>query len=281
MENMEQDMGKKGTCMPYAIDKGGQDAKRECRTNVGINALSKISDNPFDVLSQSLYKKSEVSCKELPSKKSLIEDSIFEELLLKPKAKPKTESRKMPYGIFTSMALVADKEIQVGERRMYKFPFEVETKNDGSQLFEKMYSEYLIAAKSVFKEYKRSNIRFYMKLKNDFLLFDSYLRASSGMKKDLIKNEIEFKEEGTFLIVKGIEVALVFDYIINIPMSPSFSIPFILSENQFENGILFSVRLQKRRAIREGKKILYSYELQGPFWAEDYKELVDLHTRIV
>lgn len=281
MENTGPNVGVEGVSKSGAKGKDGQGTKRRCGIDGRINALSKISDNPFDVLSQSLYKKNEISCKELPSEQNPMEDSVFEELLLKTKSEPKNEEKKLCYGIFTSMALVADIEIQIQERRMYKFPFEVETKNDGSQLFEKMYSEYLIAAKSVFREYKRSSIRFFMKLKNDFLLFDSCLKASYGMKKELARNEIGFEEEGSFLIVKGIEVALVFDYIINIPISPSFCIPFILSESQFENGILFSVKLERKRAIREGKRILYSYELLGPFWADDYKELIHFHTKII
>ncbi|ADM12153.1 uncharacterized protein Eint_090230 [Encephalitozoon intestinalis ATCC 50506] len=269
-----------GTWNHNVKDEDGGKLNRSSGIDEKIDILSKVSDNPFDVLSRSLYKKIKISNEECPVGDNRMEDAIFEELLVRNKEKPKVEDEKILYGIFTSMVLMADIEIQAQEQKMYKFPFELETKNDGSPLFRRMYSEYLIAIKSAFREYKKNNTKFCVKLKNNFLLFDSCLKATAGLKKELIRNEIVFEEEGSFLIIKGLEIALVFDYIVNIPISSSFCIPFILSQNPFENGILFSVKLQKKRAIREGKRILYSYELLGPFWADDYKDLIPFCTKI-
>ncbi|KMV65503.1 hypothetical protein M970_090240 [Encephalitozoon cuniculi EcunIII-L] len=281
MGNMDLGTDAKRTCIFRVEDKSGKMPERRSAVDEKINASIKISDNPFDVLSQSLYRKSEASREEHQPNHSMVEDNIFEELLVKSRAEPAIEEEKIPYGIFTSMILMADMEIHAQDQRMYKFPFDPETRNDGSQLFEKMYSEYLIAIKSVFREYKRSNIRFYMKFKHEFLVFDSCLKVTSGMRKELARNEIEFEDEGSLLIIRGVEVALAFDYIVNASLSPSSCIPFILSESPFENGILFSVRLQKKHAIREGKRILYSYELLGPFWADDYKELARFCIKVV
>lgn len=260
---------------------GGKKISGKSRTGRPIGLLSKVSDNPFDILSQSLYRRSNADTQEHPPKQSVIEDSAFEQLLTRRRAEAKDKRENLPYGIFTSMTVVVDTELHDLEQKMYKFPFEMDTRNDGSVLFTKLYSEYLLAIKSVFRKYKEGNFRFFMKLGPDFLVFDSSLRATSGLRRELEQNEIEFGEEGPLLVIKEAEIPLVFDYMANIPLSPSLCIPFILSERSFENGILFSVKLRKRHVVREGSRTLHSYELVGPFWADDHKELVRLHTRIV
>lgn len=234
-----------------------------------------ISDDPFDVLSLSLYKERHGMHGEdqLQPQASVLGDDVFRQLLTRDRTETVPAEEDAPYGIFAGMRLLARTEIDVETRRMYKFPFDLETRNDGSELFRKLYSEYLVAVKSVFKEYRGNRLEFYMKLGDNFLHFGPSLRITAGMKRVLASNDIGFREDGLFLVVEGMEVMLVFDYIVNLPFSSSLVIPFLLSAGQFDNSIAFLVQLERKSAVKRGDEVLYSYELTGPFWADDYRQL--------
>lgn len=247
------------------------------RTNVrSIDISRRISDNPFDVLSSSLYKQGrENKVSNAMMAKDEFRDDIFREFLIKRRTEAEHVKKDLHYAIYTKMKILARHEIEIETRKMYKFPFELDTKNDGSQLFRSLYSEYLVAIRSIFKEYRTNNSEFYLKLGNDFLCFGPELRTTKGMRRLLVNNEISFKEEADFLLVEGMEILLVFDYIINVPLSSSFVIPFILSEGQFSNSISFSIRLQKGPVVRKDRELLYSYDLLGPLWSGEYTNLTE------
>ncbi|KAH9411718.1 hypothetical protein HK407_04g08290 [Ordospora pajunii] len=247
-----------------------------CNVSAGSqpNWTTRVSDNPFDILSNSMYKQqSKMPGNSLHTYREA-EDSVFESMLMKSKDSINHVEKKNMHAIIASTMLLTEESINFQEKRMHKFPFDMETRNDGSTLFKKIYLEYLIAVKSVFKMHRKTRLPFYMKFKNDFLMFGNNLRTTTGMKHELSKNEISFEEHNDHLIVNEMDMCLVFDCIINTPVSSSFTIPFILSESQFDNGILFSVRLHSKCIVKEGSRTLHSYELVGPFWADDYTELL-------
>lgn len=240
-----------------------------------IDKSQKISDNPFDVLSKELYREDrENNENRAGAKTSLLKDNVFESLLTKSKTEAAEIRKASPYGICTGMALLATKEIELAPKKMYKFPFNLETRSDGSLLFKSLYSEYLIALRAVFREHRKNHLEFYLKFGSDFLHFGTRLEISKGMKKILAANEIRFEENDSLLVVEGMEVVLVFDYIINVSLGPSFAIPFILSESPFDNSVLFFVKLRRESIVKRGAELLYSYRLAGPLWISSYSELI-------
>jgi hypothetical protein len=237
-----------------------------------------ISDNPFDILSHVLYRPVKRARPEAqaPKPSPLVEDEIFTRVLVRSSREEagRTE-RKVPHGIFRSMLLYSKAEIDVEPRQAYKFPFDLETKNDGSALFRSLYEEYLVAIRSVFNAYKRGSLSFHLKVGSNHLHFHDRLRATGGMRKALATNDIGFTEDGKFLVVEGPEVALVFDYITNIPLTGAFAIPFILASAPFHNSILYEIRLEKGSVVKEGGELLFSYRLRGPLWIGDFMELTE------
>ncbi|KHN69830.1 hypothetical protein M896_040220 [Ordospora colligata OC4] len=262
----------------HMVHQKDKDAPDVIKSSTGLpnrmDWTTRVSDDPFDILSNSIYKQQIKMPESSLHTRTEIEDSVFESMLIKSKTNINHAEKKHKHAILASAMLLTEESINFQEKKMYKFPFDMETRNDGSLLFKKMYLEYLIALKSVFKMYKRTRLPFYMKIKNDFLMFGDDLRITTGMKHELSKNEIDFNEHNDYLIVKEIDMCLVFDCIINAPVSSSFIIPFILSEGQFDNGILFSIRLHNRCIVKEDSRTLHSYELIGPLWADDYSALL-------
>ena len=46
--------------------------------------------------------------------------------------------------------------------------------------------------------------------------------------------------------------------------------PFILSEYEFDNGIVFRTKLTKEHVIKTSENIEYLYVLTGPFYTGDF-----------
>lgn len=242
-----------------------------------LNSSIKISDNPFDMLTSNKYKINDTS-KPLEANKmsSTTDDEIL--ACIKKQKRP-VESKKIDrrYGIFKQIKILSKKEIIVPTKKYFKFPFEINVYNDGSSMFELFRNEFSSALSSVYANYRRFSEPFRVFLQGEVIDFSKNLKCTKGLSRMLTLNDVSFRTEADFLIVEDRDIGIVYDIVLNYDIPVGKPIPFILSEYEFENGIVFRSKFKREAIVKHREQTEFSYVLSGPFFSEDIFIDEDVH----
>lgn len=240
-------------------------------TNSEQQATSCPSDSPFSI--QFITKRQK---KDLPKKtqEDKFDDNIFLRHLAKKEVQ--TERRKTfnEKSIYKRLKIISDRELAGRCMEYFKFPFHTNIRNDKSSLFGLLYGEWLVALTAVFRNYKnsRGSKEFYVKFFDKILIFSDFLYCSPSFKEILENNEIVYEEARPMLKVSGIDICVMYDFIVNYQLNQNEKIPFILSRHKFTNGIVYETKFQEGLQVRDKGVLKCYYVIEGYLYGCDFEE---------
>lgn len=200
-------------------------------------------------------------------------DEVFLSLLKQPRALTARDSPR-PVGIVKELRVFSDSEIAIRPKRYYKFPFDDKTVNDQSQTFHKLSEYYTQALLSAYHNYRRFKERLILKLPEGLVFFDTEISCSYSLLKTLEHNDIHFTESPIGnemnISIPASDVALIYDLAMNVEILPGMALPFILSDHEFENAIVYSTKVEKMPVVRVNGREEHIYTVKGPLYSEDY-----------
>lgn len=193
------------------------------------------------------------------------------------------------------MRIFSNERLPLKTMKYYKYPFNNTTRQDDSLLFKVLFTEYKRAFKSAYSNYLQHK-PFIMTYEKYIMIYDHKdVKVSRSLKQLLEENEIDYVEstlstsnnsksiimedeynngflnrdkEEKLLIVH--DVCLLFDYFVNLECPTC--LPFLLSEYEFEAGIVSYARMIEKEAVQYKDEIIYNYYVDGYFYGSDYKE---------
>ncbi|KAF7682641.1 hypothetical protein TCON_2144 [Astathelohania contejeani] len=236
-----------------------------------FSSLKSLTDNPYDVFNPNIIIPEKNEDKN-EIKRENVDDSFIFEILKRPKEKIKINTSIQTDTIYNYCKLVTKIDKCPHSEKYYKFPFDNQIKNDRSELFSKIFSEWQKAFKAAFFNYKIESKPFYLQIKDEVLVFNGELKTTIGFQNKLRDNEIEYTIQNGWCVIKGIDISLVYDFIMNTPVSANKTIPFIISKYEFENAIIYSSKWKSNKPVMKNGEIYYNYNILGYFIGEDYKE---------
>ncbi|KAM0679934.1 hypothetical protein GINT2_001875 [Glugoides intestinalis] len=231
-----------------------------------IDESIKISEDPFDMLNNKVFRP--VSETKRVQKQVEIAKTTDDELLaglIKVKSQFEKKAVEIKAGIFSKLKIISKSELALSPRKYYKFPFDISVVNDDSEIFQMMRDEFLTALGSCYSNYRKF-LESFKVIFNEatFEFTQKGVRCPEGCSRLLRANEIDFKNEGEYLRIEAKEVCLIYDVLMNSEIPKGKCLPFIISEFEFENGIMFRTRIKKGPTVRNGERIEFSYVLTGP-----------------
>lgn len=236
-----------------------------------FNSSTKISENPFDFLENKAFSIIETPKTPEIIKKSITTDDQLLSIIKRPKRKETKVKKELREGIFNSIEILSKREINLPNKKYFKFPFELSLINDDSPLSEKLKSTFTKAFTCAYSNYRRFGESFAVVLFNDIFVFSKQLKCTLGTSRLLKLNEIKFEEQQDHIIVSECDKALVSDIIMNTDIPKGKPLPFILSEFEFDNGIVYRTKFSRKAVVKVGQEIEYSYILSGPLYSSDFK----------
>lgn len=237
---------------------------------ISIDSTVKMSNNPFDILKDAPYKKQEHREMVKVSESPTATDDFILSCLKKPKTQQAEYKIIRKTGIFKKITILSKNEIILPSKKYFKFPFDMNIVNDESAIFSLIKEEFVNALASAYSNYRKFGESFKVLLNDDLVIFSDELRCSSSLSRLLSSNGIQFETDGDMVRIERDDIGLVYDVIINIDIPKGKCIPFILSEFEFENGIVFRTKVKKGPIVRSSNMIEYSYTLFGPLYSSDY-----------
>lgn len=236
-----------------------------------FNSSMKISENPFDFLEDRAFTVIETPNTQEITKKSATTDEQLLSLIKKPKYKKLEVKKDLKEGIFDKIEILSKQEISLPCKKYYKFPFEISQITDDSELSTKLKNTFISAFSSAYSNYRRFGESFAVVLLNDIFIFSKQLKCTNGTIRLLKMNDIKFTEHHDHVIVSDSDKALVSDIIMNFEIPKGKPLPFILSEFEFDNGIVYRTKFIKKAVIKVLGGFEYSYVLTGPLYSGDFK----------
>jgi hypothetical protein len=231
-----------------------------------IDESIKISENPFDMLNNKGFRpvsEAKRVRKQLETAKKTDDELLAG--LIKVKSEVEKKEVEIKAGIFSKLKIITKSELTLSPKKYYKFPFDISVMNDDSDIFQMMKDEFLTALGSCYSNYRKFLESFKVVLNEaTFEFSEKGVRCPEGSSRLLRANDIAFKNEGGYLIIDPKEVCLVYDVLMNNEIPKGKCLPFIISEFEFENGIMFRTRIKKGPTVRNGEKTEFSYVLTGP-----------------
>lgn len=230
-----------------------------------------ITNNPFDVLNNMVYTQRAIEQTLSQTQKSLKEDNYFMSSLIKVQGQASTSQPKIKtLGIFKKMQVFCKNEISFSIKKYFKFPFDYNIKNDDSDLYHKIHRELLQALSFVYSNYRRFNESFKVKVSDGLICFDKIVKATKYFEKIFRQNDIVYNKTEEYLIVCPEDITLVYDVIMNIEIVKGASLPFIVSEYEFDTAIIYHTSVEIGPVVRMGTQREYSYYIHGPLYSGDY-----------
>jgi hypothetical protein len=268
--------------------------KNPKRVKEEISLVNFETDDPFEIFFDNYKENVEeilqpednnenvelLETKEPKSSKSKLTDNDFMNILKFTKIEKPLKKCNV-FGISQQIKILSNSELDDFKMTLYKFPFEMNLKFDNSEIIKKIFLIFVSSLKDAFQKYKEEKKEFFVKFNCDFLHFGSELKTTKGLKKILLANEINFTEEDEFIHIPFNEICLVVDLILNINLTVTSTIPFVLSKYPFENSMVYSVNMKKIRTIKQEGEIYISYILNGPIWLEFCDDLLEHNNKIV
>lgn len=237
---------------------------------LSIDSTIKMSNNPFDILKNTPYKKSDQKEPDRVLESPKATDDFILSCLKRPKSQQDEYKIIRKTGIFKKIMILSKSEISIPSKKYFKFPFDISIVNDESPIFNSIRDEFVNALASAYSNYRKFGESFKVLLNDDLIIFSNELRCSLSFSKLFLSNGIIFETEKDMIVVDRDDIGLVYDIIINIDIPKGKCMPFIMSEFEFENGIIFRTKIKKGPIVRSSSMIEYSYTLFGPLYSPDY-----------
>lgn len=235
-----------------------------------------ISENPFDILEGNFVKSNKPKSSTIPVTKKLANDTIFLDLLQREK-KTVEKTEKRQEGIFSEIKIISNVELELESKKYYKFPFEMGIVNDNSKLFGIFKTQFHLALNSSYSNYRKFKEEFKVLTNDGLIIFGNGLLVSKTLQKQLKDHDIEAIDinNDNFYKVEESEAGMLFDFALNLEITKGKPIPFILSDFEFENGIVYRTKIIKGSVVRSSSKanqiFQYSYSVKGPVYAADFE----------
>ncbi|ELQ74601.1 hypothetical protein THOM_2515 [Trachipleistophora hominis] len=228
------------------------------------------SDNPFRCTN--VVKKQKINPSEKIRTNQFNDDVFIKQLVKRDTSRKVTPKKCSTMNIYRKVKIVSKNVLEGKRVEYFKFPFNTNIKKDDSDLYNLVYMEWLLAITSVYKNYKNKNEEFYVKFFDKMFIFSTALYCSSACKEILEQLEVEYLNEGSFLKVSGIDVALVYDYVINYEFKPKDKLPFILSKHKFTNSISYDSKFVENQLVRDRGVLKHYYVIEGYLYGHDFSE---------
>ncbi|TBU08715.1 DUF5095 domain-containing protein [Hamiltosporidium magnivora] len=254
------------------------DKKYETEDKENIIEHNKIpTGNPFSLF-KNYINESKVAFAPITKNTTIkIDDEQFFEILKKKNIESKPNIKEEVHKpILDNFNIIIEEKMDIKMIKYYKFPFSDQIKVSDTQLFAQLYAEWKIAFKNVFSNYRKYSYSFVMKFDSEFLIFDTFLQATLGMKKYFIKNDIKFEQLQNHLkILSPTDILLVYDFIINIEVNQLDNLPFIISKHEYYNSTVYETTITTLKPIKKAENIFFTYKINGYFLYEDFKEYIN------
>lgn len=227
------------------------------------NLAAKLPSNPFDMIGYSSKQvKAYVNTPSSQPDFIGLKDEKILSLLKKDKNSEIQLKKKHRNGIFSKIKIISYKEMSFNSIKLYKFPFDINIRNDDSESFNIIFNNYLSALSSVYSNFRRFEEPFKIQIDEEIIFFDEELKTTKGLEKMLINSDVDFIETGTFLTIDRSSLPMLYDMLLNLDIPKNGLLPFILSHYEFENGILYHIKIEKGPIIKGINKIEHSKDLQ-------------------
>ncbi|KAI5150224.1 hypothetical protein ENBRE01_1367 [Enteropsectra breve] len=253
----------------------------EFKGNTSINSSRvitqsmRMTENPFDLFSGNVYKELKKKVPDGAAQKDVEMDTAILGNLKKSKkhkSQPLVEKR---IGIFRKLQFFTDKEISIPIKKYYKFPSFLNLKNDDSEIFKLIIGEYITAISTVYSNYRKFKEGFIVKYEEGLVLFGDSVLVSLDQEKMLKNNDIQYERSEGWLKICRDDVALLYDVIVNVDLNKGAYLPFILSEYEFDNAIVYHTKVEQGIVIKTGSLKEYAYTLVGPLYACDFLKNIE------
>ena len=229
-----------------------------------------MSENPFDIFENRPFKAVKLNKLVKTDVKSTTTEEKLLSRIIKTKIKIFEEKKKVREGIFQKIKILSKREISFPMKKYFKFPFELSLINDESAIFTKLRNTFTSALSCAYSNYRKFNETFTVVLFNDIFVFSKELKCTSGSLRLLKSNDIQFTQLQDSIVIEPSDKALVYDVIMNTEIPKGKPLPFILSEFEFDNGIVYRTKIEKEMTVKVANGIEYSYNLTGPLYSSDF-----------
>lgn len=274
--NKDSTHGNRMICTPesnilgLAVVKSISRDQNNQKTN-GFDQSIRVSDNPFDVLDNNSFKTIQIKVEEKQHHTSKVPDDLLLSVIKKHKEVKQAPVALRKEGIFQKLTIYSKSALVLQNKRYYKFPFEIQTLNDGSIVFESIRNAFVSALSSAYSNYRRFGESFKVLTKEGLFIFEKDLTCSKSLSKTLHGLDVEFSTVDDYVIVNSNDKGLVYDMIMNLEIPRGRALPFILSEFEFEDGIAYRTKLKKGPMVRNGSTIEHTHYMFGPLYSSDFK----------
>ncbi|KAI5168419.1 hypothetical protein PAEPH01_0111 [Pancytospora epiphaga] len=228
-----------------------------------------LSENPFDVLSDKAHIRHFERAILTSIEEKEDDGDAFMEFLTRGNVEVNFLKQQQKIGIYKKLEIFSKVPIPIPPKRYYRYPFDWSVKNDGSDMYKQFYGASIIAISSVYSNYRRFNEEFRMIYSGELIHFGKVIRTTSGLERILRQNDIKYKVEEGYLVV-GEDIALIYDMIMNEGILEGHNLPFILSEYEFENAIVYHTRVERGPVVNTQDGIEYMYRVHGPLFSGDF-----------
>lgn len=237
-----------------------------------VENIWEMPDNPFDMRDSNIKSHVYINTPASQSITSVMDDEIFVSFLKKEKlVEPKVKINIKP-DICNKIKIIAPQELKFETKRYYKFPFNSNVKNDGSDTFKMIYNAYLTALSAVYSNFKRFKEPFKIFINNEIIFFGPSIKAGIGLDYLFKHGDINFIADNEILVVDEGDVSMVYDMLLNLDVPKGKCIPLILSEFEFENAMVYHTRMERGPIVRTGEKTEYLYTIFGPLYTQEFIE---------
>lgn len=237
----------------------------------GFDQTIRVSDNPFDVLENNQFKAVQIPTAEKQDHTSKASDDLFLSVLKKPKKAILKSGLLRKEGIFQRLTIYSRSDLALQTKKYYKFPFETQLLNDGSFIFSSVKNAFVSALSSAYSNYRRFGESFKVLTNEGLFIFEKDVICSRSLMKMINGLDIDFSEIDDRIVINPNDKGLVYDAIMNLEVPKGKPLPFILSEFEFEDGIVYRTKLNKGPVVRNGNIIEYTYYVVGPLYSPDFK----------
>lgn len=235
-----------------------------------FNNTMKLSENPLDVFNDSSIKIKKKEEMAPITAKSRTTDDLILSSLKRTKLQCPVSRQNRKSGVFNKIKIVSKEELAIPSRKYYKFPFDMAIVNDESALFYTIKEKLVTAFSSAYSNYKKFREPFHILLSEGIFHFSNTTTCSLECERLLKLNDIQYSVDRDLIQIHESDVSLVYDVIMNVEIPKGRKIPFILSEFEFDNGMVFRTKLVKGPVVRTCGQTAYAYDLIGPLNSTDF-----------
>ncbi|KAM0678226.1 hypothetical protein BDAP_001241 [Binucleata daphniae] len=254
-----------------------ENQKTNLKKNItSIERTNTITSSITNINEINKYITQETVTQELITQESAIQESNFINILHKKKEDVQTKIKYASNKIYNNMRVISNKKLEIQKIKYYKFPLYIIHKTENNDWFDFWLHEWKKAFISIYKNFKELKQTFYILYKDCIFEFSNNdVKVDKSIKCMLDENEIVYQMHMDYILVTNIDVAMLFDMLINVNYHKKVIIPFILSYNEFENGCMYYTNIKKETSVLYQNKTSYCYYVEGYFYGSDYKELFD------